>query len=250
MFGFKYGAMPDFRTIRHKMLVEWVKEIKKLPSAPRILDYGCGTGHASRVFRELIPAADVKMADIVDIREDCKDNPFFLLPIDSPKIPLEDGSIDILFASEVLEHVPNLLGTLLEIHRVLSPKGHLVGSVPNFSHIHSRLSFWRGEGYRNMARLPDGGHLNFITRQFFLKLVSSYLKLVREGGDADFIAPHYFMPAYFRHKIAKTEKRRLGYGRENTHFSWFSYDFLFLFKKGPGRVQPPAGSEKAKETEA
>lgn len=247
MFGFRYGAMPEVRPIRHRALIEWVKEIRNLPRPPLILDYGCGTGHASAAFKELMPAARLHMADIEDIREDCKDLPFALLATDSPKIPLEDGSVDVLFASEVLEHVPNLLGTLLEIHRVLSPKGYLVGSVPNFSHIHSSVSLFRGVGYRNAARLPHGGHLNFITRQYFLKLVSAYFKLVREGGDVDFVSPYFFMPASMRLKVKKAKKPRLGFGRINPKFSCLSYDYLFLFRRCPA---PQAADElKTSETE-
>jgi SAM-dependent methyltransferase len=45
-------------------------------------------------------------------------------------IPLPSDSVDCVFASHVLEHIPDLIHAMREIHRVLVPGGHLVAATP------------------------------------------------------------------------------------------------------------------------
>ena len=44
---------------------------------------------------------------------------FVLVPIDGP-LPFEDGSFDLVWASEVIEHVPDTARWLSEVRRVLA----------------------------------------------------------------------------------------------------------------------------------
>lgn len=48
---------------------------------------------------------------------------------------LEDASIDLLIACDVLEHVPDHLQAIAEIYRVLSPGGYAILSVPQKDHL-------------------------------------------------------------------------------------------------------------------
>lgn len=49
-------------------------------------------------------------------------------------IPLATGSVDCVFASHVLEHIPDIISAMREIHRVLTPGGYLVAAVPHAGH--------------------------------------------------------------------------------------------------------------------
>lgn len=44
-------------------------------------------------------------------------------------IPWPDDSFDLVFSHGVLHHIPDILGTQAEIHRVLKPGGHLVAML-------------------------------------------------------------------------------------------------------------------------
>ena len=46
-------------------------------------------------------------------------------------VPLPDGSFDLVLLNEVLEHTPDEIGTLTEMHRLLQPAGVLVVFSPN-----------------------------------------------------------------------------------------------------------------------
>lgn len=49
---------------------------------------------------------------------------------DGHTIPLPDGAIDAVLATEVFEHLFNLEEILAELHRVLKPGGRLVATIP------------------------------------------------------------------------------------------------------------------------
>ncbi|MBT8228697.1 MAG: methyltransferase domain-containing protein, partial [Bacteroidia bacterium] len=46
-------------------------------------------------------------------------------------LPFEEGTFDIVVSSEVIEHVPDPLKAITEMHRVLKPGGILVLTTPN-----------------------------------------------------------------------------------------------------------------------
>jgi ubiquinone/menaquinone biosynthesis C-methylase UbiE len=56
---------------------------------------------------------------------------------DIESLPFPDATFSTVLCTEVLEHVPNPSTALAEMHRVLKPGGHLIGSVP------SRSLIWR-----------------------------------------------------------------------------------------------------------
>ena len=48
----------------------------------------------------------------------------------TPQLPLDTGSVDLVVALDVLEHIPDLHAETLEINRVLKPGGNLLVSIP------------------------------------------------------------------------------------------------------------------------
>ncbi len=50
--------------------------------------------------------------------------------VDAEHLPFREGSFEEVFASHVLEHIPDLVGTMHELHRVLKPGGLLKVIVP------------------------------------------------------------------------------------------------------------------------
>jgi len=74
-------------------------------------------------------------------------------------LPFEDGSVDILYCSEVIEHLTDPDSLLLEIRRVLkNPGGYLILTTPNEPNAFQR-SYWlpkrRAALLRQMAELRN-----------------------------------------------------------------------------------------------
>jgi SAM-dependent methyltransferase len=47
------------------------------------------------------------------------------------EIPMETSSVDCVYANQVLEHIPDIVAAMREIHRVLKPGGRLVACTPH-----------------------------------------------------------------------------------------------------------------------
>jgi len=77
---------------------------------------------------------------------------------DALHLPFPDGSFDRVICSEVLEHIPNDLGAMAELARVLRPGGTMAITVPRFG---PELINWAlSDSYHNVP----GGHIRIYRR--------------------------------------------------------------------------------------
>ncbi|GAA1596038.1 class I SAM-dependent methyltransferase [Actinoplanes couchii] len=88
----------------------------------RILDLGAGTGSWARSFRSWWPETEVVAVEpAVAMRDRAVFEP--VVAGDAADIPLPDGSVDVVWMSTVIHHVPDLRAAAVEIRRVLAPGG-------------------------------------------------------------------------------------------------------------------------------
>jgi ubiquinone/menaquinone biosynthesis C-methylase UbiE len=108
-----------------------VAEIEKvaalLPAAARILEIGAGTGkQALELQRRGFEVVAIEVADSrYAAHRVCS-----IQDYDGRTIPLPDASIDVVFSSNVLEHVADLSRMHAEIRRVLVPGGACIHILP------------------------------------------------------------------------------------------------------------------------
>ena len=109
------------------------KVIGFLNPGARILEIGAGTGKQALELKRHgydVVAIEIGSSNYAEIRV------FPIIDYDGRHIPLPDASIDIVFSSNVLEHVPDLGQMHSEILRVLKPDGYCVHVLPTHA--------WRG----------------------------------------------------------------------------------------------------------
>lgn len=97
------------------------------PQGARILEIGAGTGRqALELFKRgfSIEAIEMPSSNYSGTRL------FDITDFDGRHIPFPDASFDIVFSSNVLEHVPDLVQIHKEIRRVLRPSGYVVHVLP------------------------------------------------------------------------------------------------------------------------
>ena len=90
-----------------------------------------------------------------------------LAPVDG-ELPFEDGSFEVVWASEVIEHVADTARWLSEVRRVLRPRGRLLLTTPN----HPRLAILIGGLERYAEPLSD--HLHLYTRKSLRQLLEEF----------------------------------------------------------------------------
>lgn len=95
-------------------------------------------------------------------------------------LPFKDKCFDVVVASEILEHLPNVSMVLLEIRRVLKDDGIFVGSVPNLFNVSELFSTLR------MHLSPKfSGHLTPFTRCNLISLFKlNGFTITRLTGDS------------------------------------------------------------------
>ena len=98
-----------------------------------VLDLGCGEGAFTAALAESGArpvGVDVAERALSRARERHPDLDFRRAAPGEP-LPLEDGSVDVVWASEVLAFVPDTARVLSEVRRVLRPEGRLLVTTPS-----------------------------------------------------------------------------------------------------------------------
>jgi ubiquinone/menaquinone biosynthesis C-methylase UbiE len=120
-------AYRDFQQYQGELLVKFIQSHNLIIEGKLVLDLGCGLGGYSLALHE--HGAKVISADISPIDFT---NPFQMLNADAQRLPLDANSMDLVICASLIEHIPEPLTLLREIHRVLRANGLVYLSFPPF----------------------------------------------------------------------------------------------------------------------
>ena len=160
---------------------EWDRRRRLLLGAirpgDRVLDLGCGAGRfvAALCDAGTVPVGvELAEAALERARRNVPGADLRLVEPDG-SLPLDHASVDLVWCSEVLEHVADTAHALLEVRRVLRPGGRLLVTVPFHGRAKGALiALTRFDAHFD----PLGQHLRFYTR-------SSLTGTVRSSGFED-----------------------------------------------------------------
>lgn len=136
----------------------------------RVLDLGCGEGTFTALAAQAgarAVGAEVAEAALERARSAHPELDFTLVPIRGP-LPFADGAFEVVWASEVIEHVADTAPWLSEVRRVLAPGGRLLLTTP----AHGRLRVALG-GVERFSE-PLGEHLHLYTRRSLGGLLTDF----------------------------------------------------------------------------
>ena len=136
----------------------------------RALDVGCGTGDFTAALSAAgadVIGVDVAQAALARARARHPELDFRQVPFAGP-LPFEVGAFDLVWASEVIEHVADTARWLSEVRRVLAPGGRLLVTTPS----HGRLLVALG-GIERFSE-PVGDHLHLYTKRSLRSLLDEF----------------------------------------------------------------------------
>ena len=120
----------------------------------RALDLGCRDGSLTAYYAagNVVTGIDIDRAALAVARERLGIETVWL-NLNTEPIPFSDGTIDVVIAGEILEHLVAPSDVVGEVYRVLCPTGIFVGSLPNSFHWRARLEFLRGKSSEDPTHL-------------------------------------------------------------------------------------------------
>lgn len=115
---------------KRELVLRWISRLRPAEGRARALDCGAGTG---RFALELARDHDVWVLDDHEeslrlLRERFAADR--VLSLAGDRVPLPDGSLDLVTALDVLEHTPDDVAVVRGFHRLLVPGGLAVVTVP------------------------------------------------------------------------------------------------------------------------
>lgn len=114
----------------NKAITEMAYLLKEGLHKPTLLEIGAGTGHQAKILSNRgfqVQAIDLPNSAYKNLRE------FEITEYNGKTLPCSLESVDIIFSSNVLEHIDDIDSFLKEIHRVGCKNGAIIHILPSSS---------------------------------------------------------------------------------------------------------------------
>jgi SAM-dependent methyltransferase len=215
-----------------------VRQWARLDGA-RILDAGCGVGMYTEQFRRFSPrVTGVEVDPAVAAQAAARLPGIVLAPAEA--LPFADGSFDVVFSHEVIEHVTDDVAAAAEMARVLAPGGRIVMFCPNRLYpFETHGHYWRGAYHFGNTPL-----INWLPNPLRDRLAPHVRAYTASGlrdlfRDQPVAIVHHsvvypgFDNVVARHRAAGSVLRKGLYALEHTPLQWFGLShFLVLERRG------------------
>ena len=219
-------------------------QINMIPNNSKVLEIGCATGFMSEYlkkekncfvygveYNEMQAKVAIDKCDIVVCGG-----------IDDEKVQnildtyvKENGKFDVIFMSQVIEHIAYPNDVLIKLKNYLKKDGILVISTVNVAHWRSRIRLLKGIWKYEEYGLFDNTHLRFFSIDGFEEdLKSAGYEILEEDYNIDDFSPLFFIPKV-RGITITWICRKLGC-TNSRFYKWYkkkfrnSIGFQFVFK--------------------
>ena len=196
IYNERFGGKEDYRRgVWRVLMADFFARYVK--GCDAVLDLGSGYG-------EFINQVQARVCYAIDLNpaagRNLKPTVQWLQRDSSQPWPVPDGSLDLVFTSNFLEHLPDephLFATLREAYRCLRPGGRLVALGPNFTYTAER--YWEvPDHYLALSDENLGAHLQSVG--FTLeRVIPKFLPFTMSDGRR---YPLFMVRAYLRLPIA------------------------------------------------
>jgi SAM-dependent methyltransferase len=142
-----------------------IRQTQKVIPAGRLLDIGCGTGSLLKEASKFYDCTGLEPSDRAADAAESEGFQVIRSTVENAQIP--DDAFDVVTMDAVLEHVPDPVAVLQQIHRILRPGGIVVIKVPKL---------W-GPSHRRHGREWNGFRVGYHLTMFTGKTLSAALEV-------------------------------------------------------------------------
>lgn len=140
-----YFGKVDKKMRRCRRRIAWLSRFAR---GGRFLDIGCNGGFIAEAARERgfeAHGLDIDPVSIAYAKEHYPANSFFLGTTE--QFEVEAGRFDLIYSSEVIEHVPDVQSFVAATARLLNPGGYYFVTTPDVSHWRRPKDLVRWDGF-------------------------------------------------------------------------------------------------------
>jgi malonyl-CoA O-methyltransferase len=157
------GRYDDAAVLQKQVREELLARLDLVAFEPAcIVDLGAGTGHAARALRDRWRSARVIALDVAPgmlaaagARQGWFRR-FDRVQADAARLPFREASVDLAFSSLMLQWTPDLDATLVEVRRVLGPRGYFTFATLGPDTLRELRAAWsEADGYTHVNRFLD-----------------------------------------------------------------------------------------------
>ena len=150
-------------SLQSRIAAELLERLELFRFTPGVvLDLGSGTGRVTRELQRRYPRARVIALDIAPgmlreaRRHQSRWRRFDRVCGDALRLPLKDGSVDLIFSNLMLQWCEPLAVALAEVRRVLGPSGFFAFSTFGPDTLHELRRAWaETDGYNHVNHFSD-----------------------------------------------------------------------------------------------
>lgn len=210
-----------------KFLLDLVSECipRKLSARGLVIEVGCGFGasgypiHLSNRMRWYI-GCDISAKSLKKLKENLKGLKKDFILCDAESLPIRNSCATLVFSSHAIEHFPNIVKGLAEMHRVLKKDGYVFVITPNAWGLPERFISFKQNLFRNCNYRLKVGHVSlqnpYSLRRMMMragfKIGKETTSLIIYDGGLDIpmlgkfmsTAPIVYLISRFSFKVAST----------------------------------------------
>jgi SAM-dependent methyltransferase len=213
------AAYPESRCTSDDIRVQRIMPL--IGKVGKVLDVGCLDGTIGMVLRDLgntVSGIDASQTAVAKAKERGIDAR--VGNVEEP-LPFPDGTFDLVFAGEIIEHIFDIDHLFAEMHRVMKPHGSLVVTTPNLAAFGRRLLLLvnRNPNIEISFTGKAAGHIRYFIKSSLFGLLekhsfmpvqftSDVVNFNRKGTVSSQLLARAF-PTLGRSLIVKAERRDL-----------------------------------------
>lgn len=177
-----HGSIPGYRNYdlfyeRYKSAVEILEAEGAIRAGMKILDIGAGEGFF-KFFVDRVAEEDIEWHGVEvwkERAEFCRHIGYAIeeVNLEAGKLPYADETFDLLFASHVIEHIPNPAQIIQEMGRVVKPNDILLVATPTKPPLISHLDSY----YHQISKREIGDTQQAFTHKSLEKMTLQALGL-------------------------------------------------------------------------